>query len=402
MEASLQPRGRHEGAAFPEAEYHKACLILMHTPGEELFNGILHPAAALFEDCMDMDSAIAEHENYIAVLKREAGAEVITVRDVLKGTPHDELVDFASRFLTYDKTELSHDDRCGVDEYKLEVLRKMSQADLVRVILNRPVVHLRKMDRNTGWKARIVHKPLVNMFFMRDQMIVTPCGPVVSKMYSPQRNREADIVEFCLRRLGMNPVHRLCGNGSFMEGGDYIPFGKFAFVGRGLRTTQEAVNELMSAGVMGHDKVVVVKDSLCSQEQMHLDTYFNVADEDLAVMDEDRMKAAKGSRLFLRADLYERGGGGYERVGANVPFMSFLASCGVKVIAVKSADRKRYGTNFLCVGRRRIMAVDGQPDYLRKALDDCGVRADYVRLDNLIKGYGAAHCMTQVLLRQKE
>ena len=38
----------------------------------------------------------------------QAGAEVITVRDVLKGTPHDELVDFASRFLTY---ELGQGDR---------------------------------------------------------------------------------------------------------------------------------------------------------------------------------------------------------------------------------------------------------------------------------------------------
>ena len=40
--------------AFPQAEWSKAGDILMHTPGPELFNGIIHPAAGLFEDIIEL------------------------------------------------------------------------------------------------------------------------------------------------------------------------------------------------------------------------------------------------------------------------------------------------------------------------------------------------------------
>ena len=40
---------------MPRAEWSKAGEILMHTPGEELFNGVIHPSAGLFEDYFDVD-----------------------------------------------------------------------------------------------------------------------------------------------------------------------------------------------------------------------------------------------------------------------------------------------------------------------------------------------------------
>ena len=44
---------------YPQAEWSKAGDILMHTPGQELFNGVIHPAAGLFEDYFDVDKAAA-------------------------------------------------------------------------------------------------------------------------------------------------------------------------------------------------------------------------------------------------------------------------------------------------------------------------------------------------------
>ena len=35
---------------YPQAEWSQAGDILMHTPGQELFNGVIHPSAGLFED----------------------------------------------------------------------------------------------------------------------------------------------------------------------------------------------------------------------------------------------------------------------------------------------------------------------------------------------------------------
>ena len=46
---------------FPQAEWSKAGDILMHTPGQELFNGVIHPLAGLFEDYFDVDKAAEEH-----------------------------------------------------------------------------------------------------------------------------------------------------------------------------------------------------------------------------------------------------------------------------------------------------------------------------------------------------
>ena len=47
---------------YPQAEWTKAGDILMHTPGLELFNGVIHPKAGLFEDYFDVDKAANEHK----------------------------------------------------------------------------------------------------------------------------------------------------------------------------------------------------------------------------------------------------------------------------------------------------------------------------------------------------
>ena len=46
---------------YPQAEWAKAGDILMHTPGQELFNGVIHPTAGLFENYFDVDKAAEEH-----------------------------------------------------------------------------------------------------------------------------------------------------------------------------------------------------------------------------------------------------------------------------------------------------------------------------------------------------
>ena len=57
---------------YPQAEWTKAGDILMHTPGLELFNGVIHPKAGLFEDYFDVDKAANEHKGYISMLKKTA------------------------------------------------------------------------------------------------------------------------------------------------------------------------------------------------------------------------------------------------------------------------------------------------------------------------------------------
>ena len=120
---------------YPHAEWDPARVILMHTPGQELFNGSLHPTAALFEEYFDVDKAAEEHRGYIHMLERN-GIRVYTVGDILNEVGIDSLRILANNVLTYDISEVPDEDTDASEAYRQEVLSQMSRADLIRCILN--------------------------------------------------------------------------------------------------------------------------------------------------------------------------------------------------------------------------------------------------------------------------
>ena len=66
------------------AEWHRPVEVLMHTPGDEIFVGVIHPAAALFERPFALSGARREHEAYVHLLEQE-GARVHRVVGRLAG-----------------------------------------------------------------------------------------------------------------------------------------------------------------------------------------------------------------------------------------------------------------------------------------------------------------------------
>ena len=80
-----------------------------------------------------------------------------------------------------------------------------------------------------------------------------------------------------------------------------------------------------------------------------------------------------------------------------IPFVDFLRQRGFTIIPIKLEDELHYANNFLTVAPRHIMAVGNQSHELQKALAEHGVKVEWIPLETLIKGYGAAHCMTQVM-----
>lgn len=380
----------------------------MHEPTEELFLGVIHPDAALFADYFNVDQASREHENYRRRLK-EAGADVRTVREILldgtldgegnalEGAPLDALREFASRFLVYN-TDAIPSQREAQEEYKREIIRKANPKDLLRVILLQPEIVLSQTEGNTGFAAVYKERPMMNLFYMRDQMIVTFKGPVIARMHSPQREVESCVAEFCLNKIGMPPIGRITGPGAYLEGGDFLPFGSSAFIGCGLRTTQKAIDQLMENDLLGTDKLMVVRDNWLEQEQMHLDTYFNCIDRDLVTLSANRYKAGPDSSQYLTVDVYERKDGRYTKTVEGECFVDFLEkTLGVKVIPISRPDELNYANNYLTIGPRRIMAVAGQSAQLQRDFEENGVEVTWIPLPNLVKGYGAAHCMTQIL-----
>lgn len=397
---------------YPVAEYDNASLIVMHEPKTELFVGTMHPAAALFMDYFDAEKASEEHKAYQAALRKH-GARVVIVRELLlqgcvdeegnavEGPELEALRAFAARYLTYTCGEgVSAEEQ---ERYRREMLRKFHPNDLVSIILLQPETALRKTDINTSLEASYTLHPVMNLFFMRDQAITTSKGVVIGKMNSSQRRAESDIAEFCYRKLGETPIYRIEGDDAFLEGGDYLPFGTLSLIGKGLRTTQAAIDQLMEHDLIGKDTLVVVCDKWKSQDQMHLDTYFNIIDRDLVTLCANRVKAKPGDVDFLTVDVYAKNKAGrYEKISSGTPFTAFLADRGIDIIPIEKADELNYANNFLTVGVRKIVMVAGQSAELQSRLREHGVEVTWARLDNLMRGYGAAHCMTQVVRRTRQ
>jgi arginine deiminase len=248
----------------------------------------------------------------------------------------------------------------------------------------------------------------MNLYFLRDQMITTARGVVLGRMSSEQRAVETEIVRFVLRKLRIQPLYEVVSEGR-LEGGDYMPAGGTVFIGQGLRTNAEAIAQLLERRVFGTCRVVVVKDPWRNQEQMHLDSYFNIAGPNLAVLAAERMDVRDESgRVLSRArperrtsiDDYEWTAQGYRRTRTDGDFARFLtAEMGFRLIAVSSQDQARYATNFLNVGGNHIIAVAGASPGYRRRLH--GVCAEWLTFTHLTGGYGGPHCLVQVLHRRR-
>ncbi len=388
----------------------KKRIVIVHDPKEELFLGVLHPDAALFADYIDVREANREHRHFQHILSR-CGLDVRSVRDILtegtideRGRPIagkalEELKAFASRFLEYEQ----HDeiDAAEQERYKSDVLEKAHPLDLVNIILNRPKIILHTTTANTGFSAEYVMRPMMNLLFMRDSMISTPRGMILGRLHSPQRFGERLVSEFCLGKLGIEPIFGV-PEGGYLEGGDYVLSGETSFIGFGMRTTRPTIEMLMDGDLFGTETVVIVKDRLHDQAQMHLDTYFNMIDADLGMLAANRFNARPGDDAFLTVDVYRwQDDGRYAQEIIDRPLLEYLASQGVEVIAISEEDSDSFGTNFLPVAPREIIAVSKKSAEYKTALREAGVKVHWVDLTHCTKGYGAAHCLSQIIREVK-
>jgi len=406
----LQESAQKSPAISNACEWWKAIKILMHAPGEEISIATFHPTAALFEKFVPVEKAREEHRAYAKLLE-DKGALVYQVVDVLlQGTdkPGKELEDlqelaFRSSSYTY-SADFSERDRLKQEEYRRKVVDEMTPQELVRTIMLRPAVHLEKTGRNTGLTPTYSMSPMANTYFLRDQMITTEKGVVIGKMNSPQRAPETEVIKFVLNKMGIKPVCQIEGEGR-LEGGDFIPADKIAFIGQGLRTNAIAIKQLIEQDAFGQvDFVAVVKDPRQDQTQMHLDTYFNIIDSKKAVLIETRChEKGKAPEIATFADIYARDKAGkHTLVKENIDFVDYVKDgLGFDLIPVSNDDQLKYGVNFLTVESNKLLGIDGVSQEYKDRLKAKGVEVKWMDFRGLTAGYGAAHCTTQVLLREK-
>lgn len=398
------------------AEWNRAEIIIMQPPSIADFWISIFPKGNGYDTPFDYPAARNELLNYIDKLNHN-DIEVYTVENVLLdgtldkdgntiiGEKLNKLREFAKTFLDI---KLKNVDAADVKEivlYKNKAIASLSPDVLVKLILQNPVLTVTKDTKSiSGFYCDYALEPLIDLFYTRDQVATTAKGIVVCKFAKGEVANEVKVVKFVLDKLGIEPIYEIQGGGS-LEGGDLFMADGLAFIGEGLRTNAEGIIQLMDNDVLGVEKVVVVKDHLLEPAQMHLDTYFNIMAPNLAVMSVERMLEKDGGvcdSFASTVDVYELVNGAYVRKEKNRDFKDYLENeLNYKVIPVSVKDQRALATNFLTIAPYRIVGPDGVSQEYKDALKKEGITAEWVDMTNIVRGFGAARCTTQPLVRTK-
>lgn len=250
-----------------------------------------------------------------------------------------------------------------------------------------------------------------------------------------------------------------------VEGGDFVPAGDFALLGVSakisageeypeygiaaedteypFRTTYTAGHKLLTEDVFGTEEVALVRAPFEAAQNsgeyaeeidmatMHLDTWFNLVDEDLAV--------AHGPLLETEVDVYravQEGNGrrtyeltnleAGERSGDQLKFGEYIRDeRGFEVVDVvehideddpAAVKALKAVTNFLTLGPRTVLPIriageDGEEfegvlaDFVGTLREDHDVEivpdGEGLAMENLRSGYGGVRCLTTPIRRRE-
>ena len=424
------------------AEWDRLGKVAVHRPGVEAFFGILDPSASLYNKPFNLHSSQTEHDELVRVLKDQFGVIVVRLKDSLVGSADssesikNRLQSIASKRIVYSGDAVSA--RAARREMQVNSNSYGSDYFFDAALLN-PNVRVSSHNGNIT-ASTTLKNPISNMYFMRDQQIVTDRGVFISRMSKPQRQGETDIARLFWDSIGL-PISGVAQKPAFIEGGDYMPMNDFALIGTGRRTNLSGAKQLIS-NALNFDEVAIVRSpenemlpkAYADQMiDMHLDTYFNVAGSATIVGSKYMLESSR-----LQTYVRERKGE-YKKSGGTTSLYKYIIEKGFNLIDIPIIEQLSYATNFLCIRDGTILAVDEIP-ILKKTLEYISgkakgdpsiygrllkhIRAEYakmrgrnrvfpndsrsrengldaytVSLTNLTGGYGGAHCMTAAFRR---
>ncbi len=212
-----------------------------------------------------------------------------------------------------------------------------------------------------------------NALFVRDLMLMTPEGAIVTRPASTVRAGEERYVAEALGRLGVPTLLTVHGAGTF-EGADVSWVDRdLCFVAEGLRTNREGADQVERAlREIGTREVVRVQ---LPYGAMHLDGLLNFADRDLAVIWPRR------TPYLVWQTLRERG-------------FRFIE------VEDELEAQQRLPLNFVALEPGKVLMPRGG-ERLRARYEEAGITCVEVEVGELIKGGGGLHCMTAFLRRDE-
>lgn len=415
-----------------KAEWDKLTEVMIHRPSIEIEYAMLAPKPFLFERVFNFRKAIEEHEKLEEILKQNGIKVYILENEIIKKA--DSSVKFRERL---EKKVLSivnfygtkREVQFAIQEFKKNI-KKIDSKTLLNYLILEPSINLKNDIVNQSEYPTVYSNiPLANLYFMRDQQAVADAGVIIGNMRRQQRSKETEITEFAIRNIfDYDDMFKVKAPGYF-EGGDFIPAKDFALIGIGNRTNLEGALQALNSGKISFEEVALVRNSVYDfiknnyMVNMHLDTYFNIPAEGIAVTSELLSRMSK-------VEIYGKiSKGEYEHI-KDMSLYEYLKLKGFNIIDLNPAEQLSYASNFLTLKNSLILAVN-TPDVLRrllqenvfdedtqkiiireyekskdnifpnrKELKEYGIDVIQAQLSELTGGYGGAHCMTATLERK--
>lgn len=221
--------------------------------------------------------------------------------------------------------------------------------------------------KSEGVKVTLVESasdvPPPNLYFARDLGLCTRNGLILSYFRHEYRQGEELFLEFMGDRLEI-PVFAQIRNGYF-EGGDLVLINdRVAAIGIGHRTNRAGFGQLCEF----LDEVAI---PVLHGKDTHLDAFFSMVDESLAVA--------------------------YERVLSD-DFLTFLAGLDIDLVSLTFNQQKRFAADMLRIDTDKVMIGDDCEETI-PLLEERGVDVIPVSVKELKKGNGGPGSLALTLLR---
>ncbi len=207
-----------------------------------------------------------------------------------------------------------------------------------------------------------------NAHFVRDLMLMTPEGAIITRPASRQRSGEEQFVAEALGRLGVPVLMTVHGEGTF-EGADVVLVNPdLAILAEGMRTNPAGSAQIEWAlRQVGYSQVVRVQLPLGT---VHLDGVLSAVDRDLALV------------RFRETPLVA---------------VETLRDHGFRILEVAPED-ERMPENIVALAPGHLVMPTGNPR-TKQRLEEAGCTIVEIELREIQKSGGAMHCMTGFLKR---
>ncbi len=397
------------------SEIGKLKTVLLHRPGAELEN--LMPDyldRLLFDDIPFLEQAQQEHDAFAEIL-RSKGVEVVYLEELAAESLLNEEIreKFIQQFL-----EEANIRSATAKEKAYELLAAIKDN---RQLIDKAMAGIQKTEL-PDYEAETVTDmveseypfvidPMPNLYFTRDNFATMGHGVSLNHMYSVTRQRETIFAEYIFEyhpRFSGKNVPKVYNRyeDTRIEGGDELVLSKDVLaVGISERTDAASIEKLAQnifKEGLGF-KTVLAFDIGEYRKFMHLDTVFTMIDYDKFTIHPEIegdlvvysiSEGTDGLVIKKEKDTLEHILCKYlelEKVS--------LIRCGAGNLVAAAREQWNDGSNTLTIAPGEVVVYDRNP-ITNKALEEAGVKLNYLPGSELVRGRGGPRCMSMPLYRE--